>query len=273
MDTPEAHATTAPGATTVLSIDVGRKNLALCAVAAGECPRGTRDLVEHWTVTACEPTALGIKDCLDRLPWTAGTDDVVIERQPNRNATMSRLQHYLEMYFVERGKPVTVQDASHKLAFAAGTPWWPAGLADNWSYHTRKKLAVHTARAFLDATPQSQEFKALFASTKKADDLADSLLQGMAYCHHVRPLQVHKRQRACARAVKPRKPSAAQLASGKLSAPNAVHFLKGCGSVEAVRAAMDGNKALAKAVDKHFGGADSNQLMESLGIDCPQHDP
>lgn len=111
---------------TVLSIDVGRKNLALCALVAGDCARGSKDVIRHWTVTTCEPTAAGIAVALRALPWTAQCDEVVIERQPNRNPTMSRLQHYLEMYFVMHDKPVTVQDAKHKLAFAAGTPWWPA---------------------------------------------------------------------------------------------------------------------------------------------------
>lgn len=260
----------------VLSIDVGRKNLALCAVQAGTCPRGTQDLVRHWTVTTCEPDAAGIATCLNALEWARGADEVVIERQPNRNHVMTRLQHYLEMYFVMHAKPVTVQDAKHKLAFAAGTPWWPAHLADNWSYHTRKKLSVRTAAAFLDATPQDPQFKQLFAGTKKADDLADALLQGMAYCHHVRPLELHKRQQrqrpaVAHQVIRARKPTAAQLASGRFSKPNVVHFLKACPTKAAAAAVAQANKALAKALAKHFvGGLDNEQLMHSLGLaDAP----
>ena len=257
---------------TVLSVDVGRKNLALCALRAGACSLGREDRIVRWAVTACEPSAHGIAACLDGMPWVAAADDVVIERQPNRNATMTRLQHYLEMYFAVRGTPVTVQDAKHKLAFAAATPWWPAAMADNWSYHTRKKLAVHTAAAFLQATPQDAAFRDLFAGTSKKDDLADSLLQGMAYCHNVRPLELHRRQvsaRAAGRVtkVRPRAPTAKQQASGRLSKPNVVHFLKTCGTLEDARRVVAGNRALARAVDRHFGGrVEHEELMASLGL-------
>jgi len=243
----------------VLSIDVGRKNLALCALTAGECPRGSQDGIRHWTVTACEPTAAGIAKALRALPWALDSDEVVIERQPNRNPTMTRLQHYLEMYFVMHDKPVTVQDAKHKLAFAAGTPWWPTEGPDNWSYHTRKKLSVQTTRAFLEATPQSQEFKDLFAGTTKKDDLGDSLLQGMAFCHNVLPLELTRR--GCAASggavVKPRKPTPKQAASGRYSKPNIAYLLKGCRTPEAVAAQLAKDKALARSVDRQFGGVEA----------------
>lgn len=202
--------------------------------------------------------------CLDALPWVADCEDVVIERQPPRNATMARLQHYLEMYFVMRDKPVTVQDAKHKLAFAAATPWWPEGMPVNWTYHTRKKLAVLTARKFLDSTPQDPRFARLFASTTKKDDLADSLLQGMAYCHNVRPLELVRRSAAATAVVRPRRPTANQLATGKLSKPNVVHYLCKCTSAEEAAAVVAGNKHLAKAVHTHFGGLDSPLLRASL---------
>lgn len=173
----------------VLSIDVGRKNLALCAVEPGDEP--ATDRIVAWSVISCEPTAAGIAGAVDGLAttdarWAVALGecvDVVIERQPPRNATMSRLQHYLEMYFAMNNKRVIVQDAKHKLAYAASTPWWPAGDLESWTYYLRKKLSVQTTTSFLAATNQDPELATAFEGSKKKDDYADSLLQCQAYCH------------------------------------------------------------------------------------------
>lgn len=247
----------------VLSIDVGRKNLALCLVRPGACPKGREDVIEQWCVTTCDPTPHGIAVSLRLLPWCTTCSEVVIERQPNRNPTMSRLQHYLEMYFVMHDKPVTVQDAKHKLAFAAGTPWWPAQPCDGWSYYTRKKLSVQTTKAFLDDTSQDESFNRLFESTSKKDDLGDCLLQGMAFCHHVRPLELTKRALPQPR-LRARKPTDKQLASGKFSKPNIAHFLRACKTQDAVRAKLAKEPKLAKSVDRQFGGVEP--LLQALRI-------
>ena len=241
----------------VLSIDVGRHNLALCVLSIGEDPRGQEDVICGWLVTHCDPTPRGIRDAMMTSGMALdGIDDVVIERQPPKNATMSRLQHYLEMFFAMHDKPVTVQDAKHKLAFAASTPWWDGEGVDSWTYHMRKKLSVATTARFLEATSQPDAWRALFKGSRKKDDLGDCLLQGMAYAHNVRPLEAARRAMPPA-VVKPRKPTAAQDATGKYSKPNIVYLLKKGESLET-------NKKLAKAVDRHFGGADAPELVLSL---------
>lgn len=171
----------------IASIDVGRKNLAVCALDPGECRSGRDDVIRHWTVTTCDPTARGMFEALRDLPWVLDSREVVVERQPPKNPTMTRLQHYIEMYFAGHGRPVTVQDAKHKLAWAASTAWWPADQATSWSYHARKKLSVLTTKGFLEACPQPPGVLETFEASKKKDDLADSFLQAQAFAHNVRP--------------------------------------------------------------------------------------
>jgi hypothetical protein len=253
----------------VLGVDVGRKNLALCLLEPGACAKGRDDRVVRWTVTSADPSAAGIAAALAAEPWTLQCDEVAVERQPNRNPTMSRLQHYLEMYFAMHDKLVTVQDPKHKLAFAAATPWWSPDLATSWTYHARKKLAVATATAFLADTPQAADVRATFAGSAKKDDLADAALHAMAYAHHVRPLDATRRAMAAAVAkatLKPRKPTAKQQASGKFTKANIAHFFKGCPARDAMRAIADATPGLRKSVTTHFGSLDSPELLAALGV-------
>lgn len=257
----------------ILSFDVGRKNLAVCLLRPGECPKGSLDAVEEWAVLTTEPTPAAMADTLEQhvAGWLDRCGDVVIERQPLKNPTMTRLQHYIEMWCCIRGRqkpagcpPVFVQDAKHKLSFAASTPYWPPGDIDSWTYHRRKKLSVQTTQAFLAATASAdlhaEGCLAEFERSKKKDDFSDCLLQAMAFAHHLRPLESAKRDIAPKKPkIAARKPTDKQLERGALSKCGVKYLLKsalrkGPGTVAAVKAAAAQNRILAKSIDRLFGG-------------------
>lgn len=254
----------------VLSVDVGRKNLALCVLRAGEDVRGANDTIVHWAVVSCEPTPNGIAGAMDALDLT-GVTEAVIERQPPRNPTMCRLQHYIEMFCALRGLRVVVQDAKHKLAFAASTPWWPPGDLASWTYHTRKKVSVQTTTAFLGAAPQRPDLTAQFLQSRKKDDFADSLLQGMAYCHNVRKSRpaaatatrtaATATAAATAATVRPRKPTEKQLAAGKFTKAGIAYMLLNdtvatAGKISKQQATKL-QKALERCMQREFGSVDA----------------
>lgn len=243
----------------VLSIDVGKKNLALCCLEQGEDPHGRKDVIRHWTVTSTLPACHALVDTLKTagvLDWLPSVKDVVIERQPGKNTPMVRLQCYLEMFFTMHGKYVALADPKHKLNFAAASPYWPGGIPENWSYYTRKKLAVQSMRNFLKMVPQPEGVEDVFAKSQKQDDLADAALQGMAHVHFVAPLENARAQAKRARVPTPRRPSAKQLASGKLAKSHVVFLIKdkgAMGSLADLERACDEFKPLRKGVARHFG--------------------
>lgn len=136
--------------------------------------------------TVASPTCAALVETMrvaGVLDWLPSISHVVIERQPGKNTPMVRLQCYLEMFFTQHGKHVTLADSRNKLSFAATTRFWTGGIPSNWSYYIRKKLAVQCTKAFLQATPQDPAVTQAFHGSRKQDDFADSLWQGMAYAH------------------------------------------------------------------------------------------
>jgi len=241
----------------VIGIDVGTANLALC------CLENQADLaahILHWVVISCKSSAApDVYTALcehDIASWFDPDTVVVIERQPLKNPTMTRIQHYLEMMCAFHGVRCVVQDAKLKLFYAATTSWWPKDLAlqGEWTYARRKKLAVHTVSAFVSETDQS--LQSTYEASKKKDDLADSFLHAMAWAHaghRVDSTSVKKPKKVVARAPTPK-----QRSSGKLSASNVAWLLRGAVSPDDVAHVIktaELGKPLGRAVKKHFGSA------------------
>ena len=237
----------------ILGVDVGRLNLGLCLLRPGA--DASVDVVERWAVLESGGAqARDVHACLETAgvrAWLAPDTAVVIERQPAKNPSMTRIQHYLEMYFA--AQPTTVQDPKNKLYYAATTPWWPAGSEEReWTYRRRKRLAIDTAAAF--AVGQPPEVRAVFEASRKKDDLADALLHAMAFAHAPRrppPLahDVGKVTKVTARA-----PTARQLRSG-LSMSNVKHLLRGAADADEVASRASAHPALRRAIAKWFGDA------------------
>ena len=113
-----------------------------------------------------------LRNRLDDAINLEGIDEVVIENQISPVANrMKCLQSMLTQYFTMRDVPsIKFVSAANKLRFSNGP---------KATYAERKKLGIAVTRAFLKNTSSSHH-KAFEAHTKK-DDLADALLQGLAY--------------------------------------------------------------------------------------------
>jgi len=155
----------------LLSIDCGIKNLAMCLID----PQTKK--IQKWDVSGVPPNhADGIFPCmvkhLKEKPWVLEASTVLIEKQPDRNRGMKGIENLLHTYFLVADKDVVIWDARHKVPDMAG-----AGKA---KYAQRKKASVERARKFIDSTI-NQEWIKFFDSHKKKDDLADTVMQALSY--------------------------------------------------------------------------------------------
>lgn len=133
---------------------------------------------------------------------------VVLERQLHHmNVQMSKLEATLEGYFSAKNKPVHIMQPNCKylhhglqlppqlnamlekkravaISRNDGKP-----LSKNQHRHLNKQKAVKLATHFLEEHLQEAHVQQAFETSSKKDDMADALLQALAYAHHL--LGVH----------------------------------------------------------------------------------
>lgn len=184
--------------TRYISIDLGVKNLSICVMTIPSKSIEAKDIlrdvmVEHWLVTS-----IGYhKETMDHLvpsicdtikPYSSDckVDRVLIERQPGTNKQTVNLSHALRGYFHDK-IPSQLISGSIKHKFCDQIGYVRKGKGYEVNKETAVLAATYVVNFLFKKYPQKfAKFKSQFDEAKKKDDLADSLLQGLAY-HMVKP--------------------------------------------------------------------------------------
>ena len=178
----------------IISIDVGIKNLAMCFIDSD-----TKRIIE-WEVASVPSERQGgllpaLKEHLDRREWLRDAKTVVIERQPDRNKKMKAIEHYLHGFFCGRGLDTIVFDAKYKIPDVVGP--------GRKQYIKRKNTAIERAREWVTTNSLNSSWLDFFNNHKKKDDLADTVMQALAYIGQQKPAPEQKKKEI----VRPRKPT------------------------------------------------------------------
>lgn len=190
--------------TVLLSFDVGVRNLAVCKVEVVQNQgEDTRYTIHHWavmdvleSVPDASVKTLGIPMMAQHLMDTLlkheaallhtppAVTAILIEQQPGGkfvNVSMKALSHVLQafMYLKRPSVPIHFVSARKKLQTADAHE---KGTAQKKRYSSNKQFAKDTALTVMqEQVTNSEEALALFNSRSKKDDLADSLLQALAF--------------------------------------------------------------------------------------------
>ncbi|MGB0600358.1 MAG: hypothetical protein ACPGLY_27085, partial [Rubripirellula sp.] len=165
----------------LLSIDVGIRNLAICAIDELTCE------IKHWDVDGVPPQHsdglfLSLRKHLDDRPWLLHATTILIEKQPNKNKKMVSVQHFLNAYFLIKCPVSTtiIYDAKHKVTDCVG--------AGREMYKKRKNAAIERCWEFLNEDGAvNRHWLLMFQDSKKKDDLADTVLMGLSFIRRVEP--------------------------------------------------------------------------------------
>lgn len=198
----------------ILSIDCGIKNLAMCLFD----PESQR--IVQWDISGV-PTESSIdlyicfRELLDKKSWVLDAKTILIEKQPDRNRKMKTVENFLHAYMVIKNPDALtlIYDARNKVPDVVG----PGKVM----YRKRKNTAIERCKEFLDRTQSvNSGWNDLFSSSKKKDDLADTIMQALSY----RPVKSVTKSKSSEK-VRARKPTENQQ-NTKYSKANLAWILK-----------------------------------------------
>jgi hypothetical protein len=180
----------------ILSWDIGMYNLSYCIIERKETESGMRDEIVDWNiVNLIEDEEMkknkirlfeNIPRKLQEYPQLLDVDVVVIENQPSlKNPLMKSIQMIVYSYFLIVGKIVgggkeDEQYYIERIEFCSASNKLKNICKTKMNYNEKKKMAVEYTASYLKEKGDEKNSH-FFASHKKKDDLADSLLQGLYY--------------------------------------------------------------------------------------------
>ena len=185
----------------LLSIDVGIRNLAICAIDELTCE------IKHWDCGGVPPQHsdglfLSLRKYLDERPWLLHATTVLIEKQPGKNKKMTSVQHFLHAYCLIKvpQADTIIYDAKHKVTDCVG--------AGKEMYKKRKNAAIERCWEFLNEEGDvNRHWLTLFNESKKKDDLADTVLMALSFIRRVEPRKANASKKKGSTKLLPRKPN------------------------------------------------------------------
>lgn len=226
----------------ILSIDVGIRNLAMCQFD------DTSNTVIQWDVSGIPPEhkdGIYVSLCkhLDERPWILTCDTILIEKQPDRNKKMVSVMHFLHAYFIIKTpkSDTIIYDARFKIPDVAGP--------GRTQYLARKKTAIERCRDFLETTETNKHWIPMFDTSKKKDDLADTVMQAISFTKRVEPLP--KSKKVANKKLIPRKPNENQKRT-KYSKSNLAYIYKNKVECEC----LENNKRFMKDLKRYYRSLD-----------------
>jgi hypothetical protein len=226
----------------ILSIDVGIRNLAMCQFD------DTSNTVIQWDVSGIPPEhkdGIYVSLCkhLDERPWILTCDTILIEKQPDRNKKMVSVMHFLHAYFIIKTpkSDTIIYDARFKIPDVAGP--------GRTQYLIRKKTAIERCRNFLETTETNRHWIPMFDTSKKKDDLADTVMQAISFTKRVEPLP--KSKKVVNKKLVPRKPNENQKRT-KYSKSNLAYIYKNKVECEC----LENNKRFMKDLKRYYRSLD-----------------
>ena len=192
----------------VLSIDVGIKNLGMCILDSDT------EKILYWDVREITSGYVQCKHVIklfDELLKDHNVDEVIIEKQPNRNVRMRVIETMIHMYMNIKEIKSVAYSSKHKLFGQGGN------LKGKKNYNERKKRSISIVLYLM----KGSNYEEYFNVSRKKDDLADSYLQVLSYLSIKIPeVRYNEKNKYCSR-----KPSKKQEKYG-FSKSNMKYYLQ-----------------------------------------------